>query len=180
MQAGMKVMFLSAVIAGVLVSGCKDNQSRRKAAQDAKDVAMVERMSREPFKPIVPMPIAETDVTRYGLDRASCAFRKPGEADPIFLGGSDEGFLRIGDDLKRFAAKQDSAQFPGNAKSGYIGLTSWIDISRQPDAGTDGSQTNWPARLVIHDSLERVAFMADGTMTCSPTSEPETGSERTD
>jgi len=167
----MKVLVGSVLAAGMLLSGCKEESSARRAAQDAQDIAMVERLSKEPFKPIIPKPITEVDMTRYGLERVSCAFRKQGESDPVFLAGSDEGFMRIAGDLKRFAAKTESAQLPGDARSTYIGLSSWVDFIRQADGGDGGSQDTWPARMIIHDSQERVAFMSDGTMTCSPSTQ---------
>lgn len=156
-----------ATLAGVLLTSCGGNDPARQAAEDAHDVAMVERMSREPFRPIIPSRITRIDVTRYGLDRPGCAFRKKNEQDPLFIGSRDEGFMRIGGDLRRFAAKQESAELPGDARATYVGLSSWIDLVRQPDSGSGGDQYRWPARLILHDAQERVAFMADGTMTCS-------------
>ncbi|SLJ87960.1 hypothetical protein [Novosphingobium mathurense] len=160
-----------------LLAGCEEKDPQEEAAQDAKDIATVERMSREPFKPIVPDPITPVDIDRYGLDRAGCFFRKTGKAgsednggqkaDPIFFGDSVDGFLRIKGDLKRFAAKTQSAEFPGGARATYVGLSSWLDIVRLPDAGTGADANVWPARLILHDSQERVAFMADGTVDCS-------------
>ena len=55
----------------VLATGCAKQDPTRKAAQDAEDVAMVESMSREPLRPIIPDPITSVDVARYGLDRSS-------------------------------------------------------------------------------------------------------------
>ena len=166
MQAKWCAGAISGLLAGALMAGCDREDTARKAAEDARDIAMVERMSREPLKPIIPAPITAIDVARYGLDRAGCAFRKHGQRDPLFLGGADDGFMRIDGDLRRYAAKQQSAQLPGGARTTYVGLSSWIDLARLPDAATGGDARHWPARLIIHDSLERIAFMADGTVTC--------------
>lgn len=155
-----------AALAGALLAGCAKSPTQ-KAAEDARDAAVVERMSREPFKPIIPRAISPIDITRYGLDRPGCAFRKHGEQDPLFVADSDEGFMRIGGDLKRYAAKTESAQLPENARTTYVGLSSWVDLVRLPDAGTGGDQRHWPARILIHDAQERVAFMADGMVTCT-------------
>jgi hypothetical protein len=137
------------------------------AAQAAEDVAMVERMSREPFQSIVPEPITAADVARYGLDRPGCGFRKTGAQDILFFGDASDGFLKIGDDLKRFSAKTSSAELPSGARTTYIGLASWLNITHLPDAEGDGDPATAPARLVLHDAQERVAFMADGTITCT-------------
>ena len=155
----------------LLLGGCGEEPRTRgsaeKAAEDARDIAMVERMGREPFKPILPKPLGEIDMARYGLDRAGCAFRKQDEKDPLFLAGPQEGFMRIGGDLNRYAAKTESAELPGGAHATYIGLTSWVELVRLPDEGTGAGQDRWPARLIIHDAQERVAFQADGMVNCS-------------
>lgn len=161
------MVLLASLLLGGLLAGCWEKTPAQKAADDARDVAMVERMSKEPFRPIIPKPVTSIDVARYGLDRPGCAFRKGGTGDPLFVGDSVEGFMRIGGDLKRYAAKKESAQLPGKARTTYVGLASWIDLVRQPDAGTGSGQDRWPARLIIHDAQERVAFMADGTVTCT-------------
>lgn len=165
MQSKGMVLLAPLLLVGVL-AGCWDKTPAQKAAEDARDVAMVERMSKEPFRPIIPKPVTSADVTRYGLDRPGCMFRKGDERDPLFIADSEEGFMRIGGDLKRFAAKKESAQLPGNARTTYVGLSSWIDLVRQPDAAAGGDQDRWPARMIIHDAQERVAFMADGMVTC--------------
>ena len=151
-----------------LLGGCLKEDPTKKAAEDAEDVAMVKRMSREPFKPIIPDPITQADVVRYGLDRPGCSFRKAGTGAMLFFGDDTDGFLRIGEELNRFAAKTESADFPGGGRSTYVGLSSWLDLVRLPDERTDGDALAWPARMILHDAQERVAFMADGTVTCRP------------
>lgn len=155
------------VVAVVLLAGCGEKDTARQQAEDAADVAMVERLSKEPLVPMVPKAITAQDVARYGLDKPGCSFRKNGEGEPLFIAAKDEGFLRIEGELKRYAAKGTSADLPGGARSTYVGLASWVDLVRQPDAGGALSDDlNWPARMILHDAQERVAFMADGTMTC--------------
>ncbi len=150
----------------VLLSACGQEDPQREAVENAHDVAMVERMSKEPFKPIIPHAITEIDVARYGLDKPGCSFRKPGEKDPIFIANADEGFLRVAGDLKRYAAKVESAQLPGNARSTYVGLASWVDLVSLSDKSGGSDTTHWPAKLILHDAQERVAFMSEGVVTC--------------
>lgn len=166
-----------------LLAGCEDEPASREAAEqaseNARDVAMVERMSKEPFKPVLPVVITEMDIERYGLDKPGCGFRKGAQKDPLFIAGKDEAFMRVGADLKRLSAKDVSAELPGGARSTYVGLAGWVDVMRLPDGGTGSDDMHWPARLVVHDAQERVAYQADGSMTCS-VSEPsgeQTGSD---
>lgn len=149
-----------------LLAGCGDGNSADTPQQAARDVAMVEKMNQAPFKPILPSGITTMDIERYGLDKPGCSFRRGGATDPLFIAGKDEGFMRVGTDLKRFSAKDVSADLPGGARTTYVGLSSWIDLVRLPDEHSGGDALNWPARLIVHDSQERVAYRADGTMTC--------------
>lgn len=150
----------------VVLAGCNRESPAEKAADDARDIAMVEKMSKEPFKPILPIAITSVDIDRYGLDKPGCTFSKGTSTEPLFIATRDEGFMRVAGDLKRFSARSLSADLPGGARTTYVGLSSWVDIVRQPDAGTASDQSTWPARLIVHDSQERVAFQADGTMRC--------------
>ena len=165
-----------AVLAGIaFLAGCGDDEAARSPAQAARDVAMVERMSKEPFKPVLPVVITSMDIERYGLDKPGCSFRKGAQKDPLFIAGKDEAFMRVGADLKRFSAKDVSAQLPGGARSTYVGLAGWVEVMRLPDADSGGDSLTWPARLVIHDAQERIAYQADGAMSCTlsePADEP--------
>lgn len=165
MQKTITALTVAAAALAIL-AGCAKETPAEQAADNARDVAMVERMSREPFKPIVPIPITGLDVTRYGLDKPGCSFAKGGSREPIFIAGRSEGYMRVAGDLKRFAVRAESADLPGGARTTYVGLSSWVDLVRLPDAGTNADGEVWPARLIVHDSQERVAFMADGTVRC--------------
>ncbi|MBH0113107.1 hypothetical protein I5E68_09135 [Novosphingobium sp. YJ-S2-02] len=151
----------------VLVTACQKEDPVEEYAEDQQDVAMVERMSKPPFRPVIPKPITKVDMARYGLDHRGCLFTAQGDKAPVFVAGADEGFMHIGSDLQRFAARTTSAELPGEARSSYTGLSNWIDIVRQPDEGEGGTALHWPARLMLHDPQKRVAYMADGTMDCS-------------
>lgn len=159
-----KIMVLATLS---LLAACQKQDPVEEFAEDQKDVAMVERMSRPPFRPVIPKPITEVDMARYGLGHRGCLFTAKGGKAPIFVAGPDEGFMHTAGDLDRYAARTSSAELAGKARSTYTGLDNWIDIIRLPDAGTGSSDVHWPARLMLHDPQKRVAFMADGMMDCS-------------
>ncbi|WP_226635563.1 hypothetical protein [Novosphingobium profundi] len=156
-----------ALVAALAACGSEDTVAEKKA-DAAKDVAMVKRMSKAPFEPIIPQPIADVDMERYGLSHRGCRFTAKGDENPIFVAGPDEGFMIVPPDLDRYAARTTSAELPGGAHSTYTGLENWLDIIRLPDDETGGDAVNWPARIMLHDAQERVAFMADGMMDCTP------------
>lgn len=157
---------IAAVVCLGFLSACGEEGASHDPAKAARDVAMVEKMSKEPFKPILPVVITQVDIERYGLDKPGCSFHKNRDKDPLFIAGKDEAFMRVGAELKRFSAKDVSADLPGGARSTYVGLASWIDLVRLPDDGSGSDALNWPARLIVHDAQERIAYRADGRVNC--------------
>jgi len=163
-----RLALLGCIAAPILLSACHENRED-KAQEAAHDVAMVERMNQVPPVAIDPAPITPRDMKQFGLDRLPCAFvDKSRGLGPLFLGGADEGVLKLDDDLHRLAARSGSAQLPGGGRTTYVGLNGWVDFSRQPDAGTGAGQDNFPARMSLHDAQDRVVFVANGTMHCNP------------
>ena len=167
MRAMKLKLVLSVILAGAMLAGCGQKDPAKQAAADARDVAMAERMSREPLQPIVPEPITASQITRYGLDRTACSFRRDGTGDPLFMAGIQEGFMRLSGDLTRLAARTESAELPGHARGTYVGLSNRVEFSALPDKDGASGAKSWPARMIIHDQQERVAFTADGLMTCN-------------
>lgn len=165
---------LAALLGVVLVSGCHgDEAPRHKAADDARDVAMVQRMNQTPFRPIRPEPFSADDLAQYDLARSGCAFRPGNNPDepPLFVAQSDRGFLKLGGVLKPLAVKTGSAELPSGAHAIYMGMDNWIELVAQAGgegAGPDGKKA-WPSRLVIHDAEQRVAFNAAGQVSCAET-----------
>jgi hypothetical protein len=157
----------------VVLSACGEDRTERKAANDAldaRDVAMVERMNRVPPQSIEPDAFSPEEIGRYGLGTMPCAFQRgdmPG-LGPIFVADRDEGVMKVGEQIRRLAARSESAELPGGARTTYVGIDSWLQLERLPDDGTGADEAMFPARLVIHDAQERIVFRVDGTVRCKP------------
>lgn len=165
MQSVRLVLPLVALLA---LTACGEARSERKAANDARDVAMVERMNRVPPQSIEPDAFSPEEIGRYGLGTMPCAFQRgdmPG-LGPIFVADEDEGVMKVGEQIRRLAARSESAELPGGARTTYVGLDSWLQLERLPDSATGGDEAVFPARLVIHDAQERIVFRVDGTVRC--------------
>lgn len=172
-----------AMVGLALLAGCgEDTPPQAKAVDDAKDVAMVERMNQPPFRPIRPEPFTAADIGQYDLARAGCMFR-PGDKEseaPLFIAQHDRGYLKIEGKLLPLAVRTDSAELPAGAHSTYIGTQNWVELVAQAGDGGAGSGPGkaWPSRLVIRDANERVAFNAIGQVSCAadgsvPAKDPE-------
>ncbi|MET1756056.1 hypothetical protein ABVV53_11390 [Novosphingobium sp. RD2P27] len=156
-----------------LLSGCgNEPEARRDPADDARDVAAVERLSQPPFRPIRPEAFTSDDIDRYDLAREGCVFR-PGNAvdgPPVFIAQKDRGYLKIEGRLQPLAPKEGSSELPSGAHATYIGTENWVELVAQAgDAGSaaSASRNGWPSRLVIHDANERVAFDGLGQVNCT-------------
>ncbi|VWX51499.1 hypothetical protein [Novosphingobium sp. 9U] len=165
-----------AVLGVAVLAGCDGNDDpQHKAADDAHDVALVERLNQPPFKPVLPQAFTTEDIARYDLARAGCMFRPGNKADeaPLFVAQEDRGYLKIDGKLRPLAVKSGSAELPSGAHSTYIGTSNWIELVAQ--AGGEGSGPGgakaWPSRLVIHDANERVAFDSLGQVSCAGSAE---------
>ncbi|MEW9856838.1 hypothetical protein [Novosphingobium sp. M1R2S20] len=153
------------------ISGCaNDEASRRDPAKDAQDVAMVERLSRAPFRPIRPEPLTGEDIDRYDLARDGCMFRPGSDAKeaPVFVAQKDRGYLKIDGRLQPLAVKSGSSELPSGAHSTYVGTENWVELVAQAtsEGRGAGGKGSWPSRLIIHDANERIAFDAPGHVSC--------------
>lgn len=164
-----------------LLAGCsKEAPPQNKARDDARDVAMVERMNQPPFRPIRPEPFTADDIAHYDLGRSGCTFRPGDKADeaPLFVGQQDRGYIKIEGKLQPLAVRNDSAELPSGAHSTYIGTQNWVELAAQAGPsgrGPDGQEA-WPSRLIIRDANERVAFNALGRVSCVATPADARGS----
>jgi hypothetical protein len=170
-QANVMHRTVWAMVGLALLAGCgEDAPPQAKAVDDAKDVAMVERMNQPPFRPIRPEPFTAADVDQYDLARAGCMFRpgdKPDEA-PLFIAQRDRGYLKIEGRLQPLSVRTGSAELPSGAHSIYVGTQNWVELVAQAGHGGTGSGASkaWPSRLVIRDANERVAYDAVGQVSC--------------
>lgn len=160
-----------AIISIAVLAGCgSDEQPRAKAADDAQDVAMVERMNQPPFLPIKPQPFTAADIAQYDLARSGCMFRPGDRADeaPLFVAQQDRGYLKIDGKLLPLAVRNDSAELPAGAHSTYVGTQNWVELVAQAgQGGVSRGEKTWPSRFVIRDANERVAFNAIGQVSCA-------------
>lgn len=148
----------------LLVAACGNDLSpAEKAAQDARDVAMVEAAQKvqPPVREIGPQPIQQADVDRYNLGGPGCAFTPKDKPGPILLTGEESGIVKIGDRLVMLAADSGSDEFPRNTHEKYAGRGAWIQLTRG-----EGPETGAPGSITIRDRYERVIYFSAGSLSC--------------
>ena len=158
-------MVLGAVIS-LFLTGCGADSSRQESSNADLDIAMVERMNRVPPRPLSLDVITASDIAHFGLAAMNCTFSSA-NIEPVFMGGANDGVIKVDGDLQRLAARTQSAELPGDARTVYVGPDRWAELSRLPDAGTGAGRNRFPARLTIHDAHERIVFISDGVVHCA-------------
>lgn len=157
-------MKLAAPLLALLAAACGSGTTpAEKAANDARDVAMVEAAQKvqPPVQRLGPQPIQQADVDRYNLGGPGCAFSPAGGGGPILLTGEERGIVKIGDRLVVLAADSGSGAFPKNTHEKYVGRGAWIQLTKGegPEVGTPGS-------ITIRDRFERVVYFSAGSLAC--------------
>ena len=154
----------AAFLLALLASACgQEPDPAEKAASDARDVAMVEAAQKvqPPVQRVGPQPIRQTDVDRYNLGGAGCAFTPNDGAGPILFTGEEQGIVKIGDRLVLVAPDSGSGAFPKNTHEKYVGRGAWIELTRG-----EGPDEAIPTSMTIRDRFERVIYFSAGTLAC--------------
>jgi hypothetical protein len=156
-----------------VLSGCAEDgpTPAEKAAQDARDIAMVEaaQQTKPPPQAIDLEPMNSAEVTRYGVSTA-CAFLpgKGGAASPILLAGEDRAWLKIGARIHGLAADRGSTKFAGGAWPNYDGKerSVTIDAERGDGVTIGDDRLRWAANVTVRDAYDQVIFRGAGTLEC--------------
>jgi hypothetical protein len=157
----------SAACFGALVlAACHSLTPAEKAAQDARDVAVVEAIQHRhpPLQRIHPQPI-DVGVRRlFNLTDAGCDFRSGQRGGgPVLVAGRAKAALLIDGKPVIYAADSGSPALPFGTHEKYVGRSNWAQLVRKPGEGAPGQL---PMSLTIRDRFARVAYFARGTLTC--------------
>ncbi|PZO71611.1 MAG: hypothetical protein DI636_03275 [Pelagerythrobacter marensis] len=162
------------IIAGLgvtltLLACAPEQTAEQKAAADAADIAAVERAQQVPPEPINPQTIAFADIEKHDLFGASCAFvPETSGTDPVLLAMERAGWMKIKGEMIRFAPDAGSAALPLGARGRYTGAkyAFTLDIAEGEGRQSGSETTDFPARLVVSDERDQVAYEANGTAQC--------------
>lgn len=155
---------LTAVLVLGLISGCSE--------PDEEPVPDMDRINQEALggpEAIELEGIRYPDIEKNNLYGAGCAFTPDGGGlAPVVLAMRDGGYLKINGEIERFAPDAGSAEQPYNARSKYDSLERSFELSvNENDAAQSGYETvNYPAKLIVKDSMGRVVFNAAGIAQC--------------
>ena len=161
-------------LAAVVLTGCGEREATpeetaQKAAEDAADIAAVEASQTPPPEAVQPQRILYEDIEANDMYGASCAFIPEGEGDrPIALALADSGFMKIDDEIQRFAPDKGSAESAFGSRTRYDGrrLSFMLDIA-PGDGRQIGIETvEHQANFTVRDGRNETVYRAVGTAQC--------------
>lgn len=160
-----------ALIPLAMLIACNEGPSpEEQAAQEARDIAAVEagNARRPPARPISPQVIGYPDIEKYNLFGAGCSFAPGNSIGAIMLAMDDTAYIKLEDDLVRFASDSGSSELPMGTRTRYDGREYQLELALERDKGmVSGEETvNYPGFVTVRDATDQVVYQADGTMQC--------------
>ncbi|MFT4027326.1 MAG: hypothetical protein QM676_11065 [Novosphingobium sp.] len=163
----MRRLLLLAVLA---LAACDKPTPAEKAADDARDIAMVEAAQHNYGPPVAldPSPITLADRERARLIGAGCSFEAEGQSDPVLIAQPKHAVMKLGRELTAFASDNGSTQLPLGTWAHYVGKEGSLRINKAAGEGGLGGQggVEWQATLTVTDQHDRTVYSSPGRLRC--------------
>jgi hypothetical protein len=162
----------SILIALAALAACKgDPPPDERAAEDQRDVAMVERANNAlpPLEEVVPEPLTAGDIERYDLLGEACSYA-PGTslAMRVFARQAD-AFVKIGKEVERFAADPGSRELPQHSRSLYNSKNYSLRLIITGTGNPSGQdKLDYDGHVELRDVHGRVIYEGTGLARCGP------------
>lgn len=167
MGFGTRVLLL---LTPLLLGACSDDVTPAEQARiDAAKIAAVERANIVPADPVSPQKILYPDMEANDLFGAGCAFAPDGGGlGAIALTQGEVAYLKLENEIVRFAADKGSAQAPLATWEKYDGKVHSFRLTfgsgEQKASGID--TVDYPAKLTIRNGRDQIVYAADGLAQC--------------
>lgn len=138
-----------------------------KAAQDARDVAMVEKAQkmRPPPEDLIPEIITDADLEEKDVLGGFCAMQHPSGLHYLAVVRPDDGWIKLDGELVRLSPDKGSPQQPYGTWAKYDGREYSMrmrvtagDAEMEPGAS--------PGELLVRDSFDREVFSISSQIDC--------------
>lgn len=159
---GMTIMPLAAL----LLAACGEETEHKREAIDSETV---DRALAGKAIPIELEPIRLPDIETHQLYGTSCAFAPEGGGlGAVAIAMEDAGYLKIGKEVRRFAADKGSVKLLFGTHAQHDGLTNSFDLEPVGDIPqANGGSVTFPGRLTVRDDHERVVYERAGEIQCN-------------
>ncbi len=161
----------AALVALLFLAACKQPLTvQEQAAEDERDIAMVERANSGTGVPIAPQPILLPDMQAHALFDPGCAFaaRNAG-LGAVMLAQAGVGYMKLNGEMIGFAADRGAQALPYGVYPRYNGKGYAFELSfAAPEHAQDHAQNrNYDGRLRVEDARGHIVYDQQGTVQCS-------------
>ena len=159
------------VLALALVAACGDDAPSDKAAQDRRDVALVEQANKAlpPVEEVVPEPIGASDLERFDTSGAACNYAPGTSFGTLVIARKDDAFVKIAGKVQRFAADPGASELPAGTRSLYNSRELVLKLAVNGGQKTAGTQqaSDYEGSIALLDPHGRVVYQGSGLARCT-------------
>ena len=140
------------------------DEAERQAA-----VAEVEANQEAPPEELELQPILYPDIEKNDLYGAGCSFAPDGGGlGAVALALADEGYVKRGEEILRFAADKGSEELPYLARRKYDGsdYSFTLELDRDSGAPSGDETSDYSGSLTVKDGKDRVVYESTGIVQC--------------
>lgn len=165
-------MCRAAICLVLLAAACSEDipDPRAKEASELRDIAMVEAAQKvgPPREPVTPADILPSDRDDNSLFGVSCGFVPAGQEHPVALGMASAAYVKLGEQMQRFAADKGAASMPFGTWAKYDGKKYSLRFEKIGDVGKllTSESSEWPGRMTVSDPYDRVVYRSSGSFRC--------------
>lgn len=140
-----------------LLAACGDDEPKHELT--AKEASKIVKQVNDATLAIQPQPILEQEIERLRFRSAGCVF-SPGAGGhgAMALAMKEAAYMKVENELVRFAADSGSPEVRPGVRSRYFGTTNWFRLSFTDDKGG--------AHLTVGDHADHIVFDAEGKVWC--------------
>jgi len=141
-----------------VLAACGDAEPKHKLT--AREASKIVKQVNDATLAIQPQPILEQEIERLRFRSAGCVF-SPGAGGhgAMALAMKEAGYMKVENELVRFAADSGSPEIRPGVRSRYFGTTNWFRLSF-----TDGDEGG--AHIIVGDHADHIVFDAEGKVWC--------------
>lgn len=173
-----------AIVGALLLAGCDDGLSpEEQAAADERDIELVEQANNAmpPLRQVTPEPILLPDIERYDLLGEACSYAPGTSLGARVIAREADAFMKIGDEIERFAADPGSRELPMHTRSVYNSkdYSLVLGLRKAPNPGDTTepaeeaaaadpltAEGNYEGSVTLRDAYGRVVYEGVGLAQC--------------
>jgi hypothetical protein len=152
-----------------LLAGCYNGPTpEEQAAEDARDVAMVEAANevRPPLKAVTPDPIMLSDVERYDLLGEACNYAPGTSFGTRVIARESDAFLKVDGKVVRLAADPGSRELPAHSRTLYSGKEYSLRLALNGDGAEPTAPGKYEGTVALRDQYGRIVYEGTGFAEC--------------